>query len=235
MYHASKLDDIYREAQALKRLAHPNIVELYHAFLWKNFVVLIMEYVPGGDLRKYLNERKVALGEKEARDFFVQITDAVEYCHNRGIVHRDLKLENLLLNDETERKIKVIDFGISGSSSGKSETSIVGSLPYMAPESLMGKGSFDPSVDLWSMGVILYLLINGTFPFQGTVVNERAREDIEGHKKEHNGGKAEVQEAANHGRGKKAHCRAARKRPQETPQHPRHHSLPMVRHPVPYE
>lgn len=82
-----------------------------------------MEYVSGGELRKYLNDKRIALSEKEARDFFIQLTDAVEHCHNRGIVHRDLKLENLLLTDTESKGIKVIDFGIAGSSTGKSEGS----------------------------------------------------------------------------------------------------------------
>jgi len=167
VYQASKVNEIYREVKALKRLTHPNIIELYHAFLWKNFIILIMEYVSGGELRKYLNDKGLALSEKETRDFFIQLTDAVEYCHNKGIVHRDLKLENLLLTDTKSKRIKIIDFGIAGSSTSKLETSIVGSLPYMAPESLLGKASFDPSIDLWAMGVILYLLINASFPFKG--------------------------------------------------------------------
>lgn len=112
MYHASKLDAIYREAQALKRLSHGNIVQLYHAFLLKNYILLIMEYVSGGELRKYLNEKGKVLAEKEARDFFIQITDAVEYCHNKGIIHRDLKLENILLADTTSRQIKVFSCGL---------------------------------------------------------------------------------------------------------------------------
>lgn len=106
VYHASKLDEIYREAQALKRLSHGNIIQLYHAFLWTNNVILIMEYVPGGELRQYLNDKGKALSEMEAREFFLQITEAVDYCHNRGVIHRDLKLENLLLTDTPIKKIK---------------------------------------------------------------------------------------------------------------------------------
>ncbi len=103
------MDQIYREAQALKRLSHPNIIKLYHAFLWKNFVVLIMENVAGGELLKYVNEKGAGEGlpEKEARDFFVQLTEAVEYCHNKSIIHRDLKPENILLTDPTSKVIKV--------------------------------------------------------------------------------------------------------------------------------
>lgn len=107
--YASKVDEIYREAQALKKLSHPGIVKLYHAFLWKNFVVLIMENVGGGELRKYINEKGAGegLAEKEAREFFVQLTYAVDYCHNKSVIHRDLKPENILLVDAASKIIKV--------------------------------------------------------------------------------------------------------------------------------
>lgn len=110
MYHASKVEEIYKEAQALKKFDHPNIVKLYHAILWKNFVVLIMEYVPGGELSEYVKEKggETGLTEMEARFFFTQLTEAVCYCHNKFVIHRDLKPENLLLTNKTTRQIKVI-------------------------------------------------------------------------------------------------------------------------------
>ena len=106
VYHASKVDEIYREAQALKKLSHPNIVKLYNAFLWKNNVVLIMEYVAGGEIYKYVKD-KGGLSELEARNFFMQLTDAVEYCHNKYVIHRDLKPTNILLSDGAAGMLKV--------------------------------------------------------------------------------------------------------------------------------
>ncbi len=107
VYHASKIDEIYREAQALQKLSHPNIVQLYHAFLLKQNVVLIMEYVPGGELYKFVKERD-GLTESQSRRFFVQLTDAVEYCHNKYVIHRDLKPTNILLSDPVALTVKVI-------------------------------------------------------------------------------------------------------------------------------
>lgn len=106
MYHASKVEEIYREAQALQKLSHPNIVQLYNAFLWKNSVVLVMEYIPGGELYKLVKD-KGGLTECEARQYFCQLTDAVEYCHGKYVIHRDLKPSNILLSDSSAKQIKV--------------------------------------------------------------------------------------------------------------------------------
>jgi len=107
VYHASKVGEIYKEAQAMKKFDHPNIVKLYHALLWKNFVVLIMEYVPGGELTEYLKQT-AELSEFEAKIFFSQLTDAICYCFNKFVIHRDLKPENVLLTDNISKNIKVI-------------------------------------------------------------------------------------------------------------------------------
>ena len=108
VYHASKVDEIYKEAQALKKINHPNIVKLYHALIWKNFLVMIMEHVGGGELCKYIAEHgSSGLTECEARMFFSQLMDAVYYCHSKFIIHRDLKPENVLLTDPESKQIKV--------------------------------------------------------------------------------------------------------------------------------
>ncbi len=108
MYHASKVEEIYKEAQALKKLNHPNIVKLFHTLMWKNFVVLIMEYVAGGEMLQYVEHQGPdGLTEREAHAFFIQLTDAVNYCHNKFVIHRDLKPENVLLTDPETRQIKV--------------------------------------------------------------------------------------------------------------------------------
>lgn len=113
VYHASKVEEIYKEAKALKKLSHPNIVKLHHAFLWKNYVVLIMEYIAGGELLKYVNTKGPSgLTESEARTFFQQLADAVCYCHSNFIIHRDLKPENVLLASNESKEIKVIFIGL---------------------------------------------------------------------------------------------------------------------------
>lgn len=106
VYHASKVEEIFRETQALQKLDHPNIVKLFNGFLMDKHVVLIMEYVSGGDILKYLNEKK-SLPELEARELFTQLLNAVSYCHNKFVIHRDLKPENILLSKEKPISIKV--------------------------------------------------------------------------------------------------------------------------------
>ena len=98
VYYASKVNQIYKEALALQKLSHPNIVQLYNAFVLQNDIVLLMEHIPGGELYQYVKDRN-GLTEIEARKFFVQIMDTVEYCHNKCIIHRDLKPSNILLSD----------------------------------------------------------------------------------------------------------------------------------------
>jgi len=99
------MDQIYKEAMALKKLNHQNIVKLYHAFLQSNDLVMIMECAQGGELLEYV-QKKSGLSEIEARAIFEQIVDAVYYFHERNIIHRDLKLENILFADNTNTNIK---------------------------------------------------------------------------------------------------------------------------------
>ncbi len=106
--NAMDIDMVFREAETLKSLNHKNIVKIYNCFTLKNMqVVFVMEYLEGGELLKYLTDRKT-LSEEEARHFFTQIVDAISYVHKEFLIHRDLKLENLLLSDTENRIIKVI-------------------------------------------------------------------------------------------------------------------------------
>ena len=115
--NANLIQEIYREAESLKKLNHKNIIALYHAFLEGKQLCMIMEYAAGGELFKYVEE-KHRLNEIEARKIFQQIVNAMSYCHNRGIVHRDLKLENVLFKSPGELLVKVVDFGIAGVCAG---------------------------------------------------------------------------------------------------------------------
>ena len=140
-------------------------------------MVLIMEYVPGGELTEYVQERMkdgYGLTETEARRIFAQLVDAVEYCHNHCIIHRDLKPENVLLANAETRMIKLIDFGISGGNSdGSKDSTTAGSLYVLPPEALKAQRvDADPAIDIWSMGVILYFCIYGTIPFRGGTEKE---------------------------------------------------------------
>eukprot|EP01022_Parablepharisma_sp_SALTPOND_P013586 TRINITY_DN1825_c0_g1_i1.p1 TRINITY_DN1825_c0_g1~~TRINITY_DN1825_c0_g1_i1.p1 ORF type:complete len:711 (-),score=107.76 TRINITY_DN1825_c0_g1_i1:89-2221(-) len=135
--------------------------------------MIIMEYASGGELKEYVM-KKTRLDESEARDIFLQLLNAVQHCHTLGIIHRDLKLENVLFADPSKTKIKVVDFGIAGLiRNNVADKSKAGSLKYMAPEVLTEENMESrPSLDIWSMGCMLYAMVCGELPFSGKVASE---------------------------------------------------------------
>ncbi|XP_070762052.1 MAP/microtubule affinity-regulating kinase 4 [Enoplosus armatus] len=166
----TSLQKLFREVRIMKTLNHPNIVQLFEVIETEKTLYLIMEYASGGEVFDYL----VAHGrmkEKEARAKFRQIVSAVHYCHQKNIVHRDLKAENLLL--DADSNIKIADFGFSNEfSAGSKLDTFCGSPPYAAPELFQGKKYDGPEVDIWSLGVILYTLVSGSLPFDGQNLKE---------------------------------------------------------------
>lgn len=131
------IDMVFREAEMLKHLHHPNIVSIFNFFTLNNMnVVFVMEYLQGGDLRNRIKE-KGQVSESEALTYFTQISEAVSYCHSQGLIHHDLKLENIMLARKDDSVVKVVDFGIAGLAYNYNVQNLdAGSLRYMAPETL---------------------------------------------------------------------------------------------------
>lgn len=153
---------IEREIQYLTLLRHPHIIKLFTVITTPKEIVMVLEYA-GGELFEYIVNHG-RLPEDKARKFFQQIICAVEYCHRHKIVHRDLKPENLLLDESFN--VKIADFGLSNiMTDGNFLKTSCGSPNYAAPEVISGKLYAGPEVDVWSCGVILYVLLTGRLPF----------------------------------------------------------------------
>ena len=154
------------EIDILKICQHPNIVKLYDVFDNSDYIYIVMEYCSGGDLFSYIEKRNYKLNESKAAEIIHKLSMAVYYLHSYGIIHRDLKPENILMTDESENAdIRLLDFGLS-KIIGPNEKCLepFGTLSFVAPEVLKGK-PYDKSVDLWSIGIIAYLLLCGFLPF----------------------------------------------------------------------
>ena len=158
------------EIQILIKLDHPNIIKLYEIYENDNYIYLVMELCTGGELFDRIiqkTEQGKQFTEKEVANIFQQMMSAINYCHSNKIVHRDLKPENLLLASQDENSpIKVIDFGMSRIFNNKQAMfDKVGTAYYISPEVL--DGFYDEKCDIWSAGVILYILLCGYPPFNG--------------------------------------------------------------------
>ncbi|KAL6463192.1 hypothetical protein MHYP_G00275830 [Metynnis hypsauchen] len=166
----TSLQKLFREVRIMKALHHPNIVQLFEVIETEKTLYLVMEYASGGEVFDYLVSHG-RMKEIEARAKFRQIVSAVHYCHQKNIVHRDLKAENLLL--DADSNIKIADFGFSNEFTlGNKLDTFCGSPPYAAPELFQGKKYDGPEVDIWSLGVILYTLVSGSLPFDGQNLKE---------------------------------------------------------------
>ena len=173
------------EIQCLMTMRHTNIIRLQHHTESANHVVLVFELMEGGDLYNYLVARgsqphEMALPEDEARHILIQLVNAVSYAHNQHICHRDLKLENILLKGPTLAVVKIADFGLSDFyRPGIAQRSSCGTLSFQAPESIRSTASAGPPLDVWSLGVILFAVLCGRLPFEGTIVGQgRPRDTV---------------------------------------------------------
>ncbi|KAK1902222.1 NUAK family SNF1-like kinase 2 [Dissostichus eleginoides] len=156
---------IRREIEIMSSLCHPHIITIYEVFENKDKIVIVMEYASRGDLYDYICDKR-SISERDARSFFRQIVSAVHYCHQNGIVHRDLKLENILLDGNGN--VKIADFGLSNLyQRDEFLQTFCGSPLYASPEIVNGRPYRGPEVDTWSLGVLLYTMVHGTMPFDG--------------------------------------------------------------------
>lgn len=159
------MDQIKREISIMRLVRHPNVLQLYEVMATRNKIYFVLEYARGGELFNKIAKGK--LSEDAARKYFQQLIGAVEYCHSRGVYHRDLKPENLLL-DENET-LKVSDFGLSALAESKRQDGLLhtacGTPAYVAPEVLSRKGYSGAKADVWSCGVILFVLVANYLPF----------------------------------------------------------------------
>ncbi|XP_063993448.1 serine/threonine-protein kinase MARK2-like isoform X1 [Diachasmimorpha longicaudata] len=165
---STNLEKVYREVEIMKQLEHPHIVKLYQVMETKNMIYMVCEYANKGEIFDYI-ARYGRMGESRARATFAQILSAVEYCHSSGVAHRDLKAENLLL--DAQMNVKIADFGFSNRFvPGERLSTWCGSPPYAAPEVFRGKHYAGPEIDVWSLGVVLYVLVCGALPFDGSTL-----------------------------------------------------------------
>jgi calcium-dependent protein kinase len=178
-------DEIYsisREALYLQSFTHRNIIKYINSYTYENHFYTVMDWAQGGELVNYLNEQKI-LSEQESKRIFRQIHDAVRYIHSRNVIHRDLKPNNILFLDTNRENVVIIDFGISGYNSGNvKETIKAGTTKFIPPELAAGLTySSSPKFDIWAMGVILYSMLFGCFPFDGAkdsdIVNKIIKEN----------------------------------------------------------
>ena len=175
---SSDIELMRTEIEILKICQHPNIIRLYDIFENIDYIYIIMEYCPGGDLFSYLEQRKFKISEERAAIIMNKICEAVFYFQTYfGVIHRDLKPENVLLTSSSDDSdIRILDFGLSKISTPNEKcTEPYGTLTYCVPEIILDE-PYNKEVDMWSIGVMTYLMISGRLPFNGEDENKIARE-----------------------------------------------------------
>jgi 5'-AMP-activated protein kinase catalytic alpha subunit len=157
---------VMQEFNILRRTRHMNIVRLYESFETASHIVFVMEVCGAGDLLTYVRRRR-KLKEDVAKHVFKQIIEGLKYCHSKNILHRDIKLDNILLTSEGD--VKICDFGVSKLvKPGEVMTEQCGTPAYIAPEVFENKGYEGYASDVWSAGVVLYAMLYGTVPFKAS-------------------------------------------------------------------
>jgi calcium-dependent protein kinase len=162
---------LFREIEILKNLDHPNIVKIHEFFENSFYIHIVLDYIPGKELFEQIVSTNMLLTENNIRKIMKQIISTVNYLHNLNIVHRDLKSENILFDG---KNITIIDFGTSTHMIEESLSKFTGTILYIAPEVI--NKNYNEKCDIWSCGVILYILLTGKPPYEGT--NEELKTKI---------------------------------------------------------
>ncbi|CAK8566055.1 unnamed protein product [Lathyrus sativus] len=169
------VDRIKREISVMKLARHPNIIQLFEVMATKTKIYFVMEYAKGGELFNKVSKGK--LKEEVAHRYFKQLINAVDFCHSRGVYHRDIKPENILLDENGN--LKVSDFGLSALVESNQEDSMLrtpcGTPAYVAPEVIKRKGYDGAKADIWSCGIVLFVLLAGYLPFHDSNLIEMYR------------------------------------------------------------
>ncbi|XP_063396452.1 uncharacterized protein LOC134681014 isoform X2 [Mytilus trossulus] len=171
--------NLHREARILGQLRHPNIIRLYETLKATTLYCLVLECAAGGDLLAYIKTHKEnCLPEEKVRVYMRQLISAVHYLHERGVAHRDLKMENIML-DEKKRNIKLVDFGLSNTfTRDELMKTHCGSLEYAAPELFEMSEKYGPEIDIWALGVIMYAMLVGKLPFTTAYTDQYRRQKL---------------------------------------------------------
>jgi len=165
--------NLKREVEIQMNLRHPNILGLYRWFWDDRKIYLVLEFAPGGELFKYIqNKEQHRLDEKEAATFMYQMIKALSYCHAKGVIHRDIKPENLLLG--VNKELKIADFGWSVHAPSRRRKTMCGTLDYLPPE-MVQRHEYDQRVDYWCIGILLFEFLTGSAPFESEKNEETYR------------------------------------------------------------
>ena len=170
----SDIELVRNEIDIMKLCYHPNVIHLLDHFENGEYIFIVMEYIKGGCLTDYLKKNEFDFSEKRAAEIIYQLAKGLKYLHKYGIIHRDLKPDNIMLTEASDKgNVKIMDFGLS-KILGKKEKSTdgFGTLTFVSPEVLIRK-PYNKEVDIWSLGVILYLMLSGDLPFDDPDDNEQ--------------------------------------------------------------
>lgn len=173
----SDMEAIQREISVLKRLDYPGIVKFIDYLEDENSIYIVMEYIPGGELFDFIISH-IRVEEPLAKRIFKQIVYSVGYIHSKNIIHRDLKPENMLLGESNV--VKIIDFGLCSTEADKPLNNKCGSPVYICPEAQTGEEYMGQPADVWALGVILYVLVDGSLPWSYTDKDKMQKEIMTG-------------------------------------------------------